>query len=164
MVAQGVDNVRGELKRRGLAGGGATARYEVRFRDISSYKLQGLMAEIATGLLHPDRSLPSSRIELDGGISIHFSPLDLIAPQQLPSLLHRPRPARKDRPNGPHVLPTPFRPLIRRPTKFTHLPRPTRQSTFMGWYFTSRYDRAPTLFSRQHAPSGRTRYTCPTSF
>jgi hypothetical protein len=29
MVAQGVDNVRGELKRRGLAGGGATARYEV---------------------------------------------------------------------------------------------------------------------------------------
>jgi len=29
MVAQGVDNVRSELKRRGLAGGGATARYEV---------------------------------------------------------------------------------------------------------------------------------------
>jgi len=29
MVAQGVDTVRGELKRRGLAGGGATARYEV---------------------------------------------------------------------------------------------------------------------------------------
>jgi hypothetical protein len=29
MVAQGVDNVRGELKRRGRAGGGATARYEV---------------------------------------------------------------------------------------------------------------------------------------
>lgn len=30
MVAQSVDNVRGELKRRGLAGGGATSRYEVR--------------------------------------------------------------------------------------------------------------------------------------
>jgi len=29
MVAQGVDNVRSELKRRGLAGGGATSRYEV---------------------------------------------------------------------------------------------------------------------------------------
>jgi hypothetical protein len=29
MVTQGVDNVRSELKRRGLAGGGATARYEV---------------------------------------------------------------------------------------------------------------------------------------
>lgn len=29
MVQQSVDNVRGELKRRGLAGGGATARYEV---------------------------------------------------------------------------------------------------------------------------------------
>lgn len=29
MVVQGVDNVRSELKRRGLAGGGATAKYEV---------------------------------------------------------------------------------------------------------------------------------------
>ena len=29
MVHQGVENVRGELKRRGLAGGGATSKYEV---------------------------------------------------------------------------------------------------------------------------------------
>jgi len=38
MVAQGVDNVRSELKRRGLAGGGATARYEVshKYRKLDS--------------------------------------------------------------------------------------------------------------------------------
>jgi hypothetical protein len=33
MVQQGVDNVRGELKRRGLAGAGATSKYEVSLRQ-----------------------------------------------------------------------------------------------------------------------------------
>jgi hypothetical protein len=126
--------------------------------------ISGLMAEIATRLLHPDWSLPCPRIKLDGRISIYVPALELIAPQQFPPFFHRPCPARKNRPNGSHVLPAPFRPFIRRPTKFTHLPRPTRQSAFMGRYALTRHDPAPTLFSRQHAPSGRTRYACSTPF
>jgi hypothetical protein len=46
------------------------------------------MAEITTGVLHPNWSLPRTRIKLDGRISIYVPALELIAPQQLPSLLH----------------------------------------------------------------------------
>jgi hypothetical protein len=131
---------------------------------MSYVRMSGLMAEITTGVLHPDWSLPRTRIKLDGRISIYVPALELIAPQLLSRLLHRSRPTCKDGPNGPHVLPTPFRPIIRRSTKFTHMPRPPRQSTLMGRNLTSQYDRTPTLFPRQHAPSGRTRYACSTPF
>lgn len=41
MVQQSVDNVRGELKRRGLAGGGATARYEVGLSSFTEKEIGG---------------------------------------------------------------------------------------------------------------------------
>jgi len=120
------------------------------------------MAEIAAGLLYPDRSLPCSRIKLNDCLSIDFSPLELIAPHHLSTVLHRPRTAREDRPNGSHVSPTPFRPSIRRPTKLTHLPRPSGQSTFLGRYSSTRYKRATPFIAGQHPSSRRTRYTRPT--
>lgn len=129
MVLQGVDNVRGELQRRGLAGGGATAKYEVslyggRFLHGGQRSLlhKDLTSEIATRLLYSDWSLPGPWIKLNDSFSIHVTD-----PRILLFFSHGgPGAAVQDCPNGSYLLPTPLGAAVCRSAKFTHLSRPPR--------------------------------------